>query len=227
MIPCPIAENDHSLPQYVIDNIHSLDHFIVERAKTARRFIKSINHPIPLPEIHIEEMDKHDGAFAQSVLSDWLDSDYNIGIISEAGCPGIADPGAELVAIAHRRNIQVIPLIGPSSILLALMASGMNGQTFTFHGYLPNKKEQLSRKLKEIEKSVLRNKSAEIFIETPYRNDAIFNEIIKTCSPNISLCIAADITGKNEYIKTKKLKTWKKTGLPLKDKQPAIFILGS
>ena len=227
MIPCPIAETDfNSLPQYVVAVIHSLDHFIVERAKTARAFIKSTNHPKSLQNIAVEEMDKHDDQYAKTVLHEWLDQGKNIGIISEAGCPGIADPGSELVAIAHRKNIQVIPLIGPSSILLALMGSGMNGQSFTFHGYLPNKKDQISSKLKAIEKKIASQRSAEIFIETPYRNLALFSDIIKTCSSELNLCIAADITGNQEYIKTQKVKTWKKVGFPLKDKVPVIFILG-
>jgi len=227
MIPCPIAETDYnSLPQYVIDIIHSLDHFIVERGKTARAFIKSTDHPKPLQKIEVEEMDKHDDQYAKTVLYEWLDKNINIGIISEAGCPGIADPGAELVAIAHRKNIRVVPLIGPSSILLALMGSGMNGQSFTFHGYLPNKKDQISSRLKAIEKKVANQRSSEIFIETPYRNQALFSDIMKTCSGEINLCIAADITGNEEFIKTQKIKTWKKVGFPLKNKVPVIFILG-
>jgi len=227
MIPCPIAErNVSSLPTYEQELIHSLTYFIVERSKTARKFLKEIKHPISQQELHVEEMDKHDEAYAQNVLKEWLEKGHNIGIISEAGCPGIADPGAKLVAQSHRKNIQVVPLIGPSSILLSLMASGLNGQTFTFHGYLPNKKQDLVQKLKSLEKSVRHNKSSELFIETPYRNIPMFDEIIRTCSGEISLCIAADITGEQEFIKTKKIKIWKKTGFPLKDKVPAIFILG-
>lgn len=228
MIPCPISENDYSvLPQYVMESIYALDHFIVERAKTARKFLKEINHPIPLQEIFIEEMDKHDKNFAKTICKEWIDKGLTFGIISEAGCPGVADPGASLVAIAHEKKAKVVPLIGPSSILLALMASGMNGQNFTFHGYLPNQQEALIKKLSQIEKNISHNRSAEIFIETPYRNKAMWNTLTKLVSGNIKLCIASDITGQSEYIKTMRLSEWKKESFPLADKIPAIYILGT
>lgn len=227
MIPCPIAEDAmHSIPDYVIQQIHQLDHFIVERAKTARQYIKACQHPIPLQELMIEEMDKHDDLYAMEVLKSWTKAGKNIGIISEAGCPGIADPGADLVAYAQRNNIPVIPLVGPSSILLALMASGFNGQNFSFHGYLPNKNPALSKAIQALERKVQQKHSAEICIETPYRNKRLFDSLLQHCSNNTRLCIAADLTGQNEYVKTQTINNWKKSGFPLKDKIPAIFILG-
>ena len=149
MIPCPISEDaTHTIPMYVRERIYKITHFIVERSKTARKYLKEINHPISQQDLQVVEMDKHDKTYAQKVLKEWFLTGKQIGIISEAGCPGIADPGADLVSFAHKENVKVIPLIGPSSILLALMASGMNGQKFTFHGYLPNKNPDLKNKLK-------------------------------------------------------------------------------
>lgn len=227
MIPCPIAEIDnHSVPKYVIDAIHNIQYFIVERSKTARKYLKEIKHPISMQDLHVEEMDKHDKDYALKVFYEWSKLNVSIGVISEAGCPGIADPGSRIVHAAHKANIPVIPLIGPSSIFLALMASGMNGQQFTFHGYLPNKKDQLAKKIQFLEKSSKQNNSAEIFIETPYRNMAMFNDLLKTCHSDTWLCIASDITGQDEYIKKKRISDWKKNGFPLKNKIPAIFIIG-
>lgn len=227
MIPCPIAENaTHTIPAYVKDTIFNIKHFIVERSKTARKYLKEIQHPTPQQELDVVEMDKHDKSFAQKILKDWITQDIDIGIISEAGCPGIADPGAELVSIAHQHNVRVMPLIGPSSIFLALMASGMNGQKFTFHGYLPHKNPALKNALRSIEKSINKDRSAEIFIETPYRNQSLFKEITSSVSAQLKLCIAGDITGEKEKIQTFRIKDWKKKKFPFKDKTPAIFILG-
>jgi len=228
MVPCPIAEIEQiSLPTYVVEKIHAIDYFIVERSKTARKFLKAIKHPTSMQDLQIEEMDKHDKQYALKVFYEWSKLNISIGVISEAGCPGIADPGAQIVHAAHKADIQVIPLIGPSSIFLALMASGMNGQSFTFHGYLSNKKDQLIKELKAIEKQSRQKRSAEIFIETPYRNKAIFEDILRYCKADTFLCIAADITGPDEFIKKKRVSMWKKEGFPLKNKVPAIFIIGS
>ncbi len=227
MIPCPISENaTHTIPAYVKEIIHGIQHFIVERSKTARKFLKEIEHPISQNDLDVIEMDKHDPLYAQSVLKEWITKNIKVGIISEAGCPGIADPGAQLVSIAHQKNIKVVPLIGPSSIFLALMASGMNGQHFSFHGYLPHKNPALKNALKTIEKDIIKKQSAEIFIETPYRNLSIFKEIVQHVSGHIKLCIAGDITGNHEQIKTMSIKEWKKRTFPFKDKIPVIFILG-
>ncbi len=228
MIPCPISENaTHTIPQYVKETVYNITHFIVERSKTARKYLKEINHPVPQNSLDVVEMDKHDKAYAQNVLKEWISKGLTIGVISEAGCPGIADPGAELVSIAHKNNIKIIPLIGPSSILLALMASGMNGQKFSFHGYLPNKNPGLKNALKTIEKEINKNNSAEIFIETPYRNLNLFKELLNTISGHIKLCVAGDISGKKEIIKTMTIKEWKKTKFPFQEKIPVIFILGN
>lgn len=227
MIPCPISENaSHTIPAYAKEHVYKIKHFIVERSKTARKYLKEIKHPIAQQELDVVEMDKHDKFYAQRIFTDWIKEGLEIGIISEAGCPGIADPGSELVSIAHHKNIKVIPLIGPSSILLALMASGMNGQKFSFHGYLPNKMPALKNALKSLEKNINKDQSAEIFIETPYRNIALFKEIIQNVSGHIKLCIAGDITGKQEKIKTMNISEWKKHKFPFEEKMPVIFILG-
>lgn len=227
MIPCPIAENaTHTIPAYVKDIIFGLTHFIVERSKTARKYLKEIEHPIAQQQLEVIEMDKHDKAYAQKVLKEWIAEGKEIGIISEAGCPGIADPGAGLVKIAHKKNVKVVPLIGPSSILLALMASGMNGQKFTFHGYLPQKNQGLKNALKTIEKNINRDHSAELFIETPYRNNGLFKELTSNLPGHFKLCIAADITGEKEYIKTQTIKEWKQKKFPFQEKIPVLFILG-
>ena len=226
MIPCPIAENaTHTIPPYACKTVFKLTHFIVERSKTARKFLKEIQHPIAQNELEVVEMDKHDKAYAQKVLRSWIEEGKEIGIISEAGCPGVADPGAELVSIAHKKGVRVIPLVGPSSILLALMASGMNGQKFTFHGYLPAKNPGLKNALKSLEKEINRNNSTEMFIETPYRNINLFKEIVSTVSSHFRLCIAGDISGEKEYIKTLTISDWKSKGFPFKEKIPVMFLI--
>jgi len=228
MIPCPIAENaTHTIPSYVRDTVYGLTHFIVERSKTARKFLKEIKHPVPQNQLHVEEMDKHDKSYAQKVIKEWIHEGKQIGVISEAGCPGIADPGAELVAIAHQKNVRVIPLVGPSSLLLSLMASGMNGQRFTFHGYLPAKNPATKQALKKIEREINSHNSAELFIETPYRNHNVFKEILSVLPGHFKLCIAADITGQQEFIKTQSVSEWKKRSFPFKEKIPTIFILSN
>ncbi len=227
MIPCPISEDGiNHLSQDTIDIIHRLDHFIVERARTARRFIKSTQHPSPIQNLVIMEMDKHDPSHQVVKYLQPLKEGISIGILSEAGCPGIADPGNLFVQKAYEYGIPVVPHVGPSSIILALMASGQNGQNFAFIGYLPNKKPQLAQRLKQLESHIIRTKQCQIFIETPYKNGFLLGQIISQCQKNMKLTIACDINDTEEYIQTHSISKWNESKLPDLHKRPAIFILG-
>lgn len=227
MVPCPIIENGiSSLPPATLEVLHSLDHFIVERARTARRFIKESGHPKPIAELEILELEKH-GKVAG--LKDFIlkaKEGISIGIISEAGCPGVADPGAEIVAIAHREDIQVSPCVGPSSILLALMASGMSGQSFCFNGYLSNKKPVLLKELRDLESRAHRQNETQIFMDAPYRNEFLLSTCKEALRPNTMLCVAVDISADTEYIKTKKVSEWKSSEFKTFHKRPAIVMIG-
>ncbi len=229
LIPTPLGEpfedNLHTIPAYVIAVIHSLDTFIAERAKTARHFIKATKQPTPLSNLTVFEFDDK-GQFADyEAITDVLKSGRSVGVLSEAGCPGIADPGAVVVAWAHRQNIEVVPLVGPSSILLALMASGMNGQSFTFHGYISAKREDLGKDLKKLEETAKRLQQTQIFIETPNRNGQMIETAFKTLSPNTRFGIAADLTTPPQYIAVKTIAEWKKTKLPELHKHPIVFLI--
>jgi 16S rRNA (cytidine1402-2'-O)-methyltransferase len=227
LIPTPLGEDAmHTIPPYVIDIVHSLDTFVVERAKTARHFIKATLPPYPLSDVTIFELEENTQAFDYQAIGKILDSGKNIGIMSEAGCPGIADPGARVVDWAHRCGYEVLPLVGPSSILLALMGSGFNGQSFQFHGYLSAKRGEISKDLKRLEDITRRTKQAQIFIETPYRNKPLVETALSVLQPNTKLCIACDLTTTPQYIVTKTIAEWKKTTIPDLHKRPAIFLLG-
>lgn len=220
--PTPVEQ---VLPSYNTQVILSIRHFIVEEVRTARRFLKSVDKNINIDELTFYPMGKHaDTALFRKYLEP-LTQGQSIGIISEAGCPAIADPGAFVVAIAHQLNLPVIPLVGPSSILMALMASGFNGQNFTFHGYLPIDGSGRTAHIKKMEELAHAKKQTQIFIETPYRNEQLFQELLKTCRGNTKLCIAAGITCPEEYIHTHTIQDWKKTPLPNLRKTPAIFLL--
>ncbi len=228
MLPCPISENGiDTLPLRTIQALHALDHFIVERARTARRFIKATEHPKAIDSLSIFELNKENpGEPELFEFLGKLKQGQSIGVISEAGCPGIADPGALMTSWAHKNKIQVIPLTGPSSIFLALMASGMNGQSFQFHGYLPSKTHEMSRRLKQLEQTASQSKTAQIFMEAPYRNKNILAEALKSLNAKTRLCIACDIHDSNEYIVTKTIHEWKNSKLPELHKKPTIFIIG-
>lgn len=226
LIPAPLGENAlHSLPQNVIDLIHQLDVFIVERAKTARRFIKSTEPSKPISEYQVFELDKHRKESDRAIFMEAIELGKDIGFLAEAGCPGVADPGATIAQIAHDKGIQVIPLVGPSSILLALMASGMNGQSFAFQGYLPAAKPDLAKELKRLEQISGRFKQTQIFIETPYRNNAVIEQAIASLHSNTRFCIAVDLTLPTEYVASHRIKNWKKKGVPDIHKRPAIFLI--
>ncbi|MCD7972314.1 MAG: SAM-dependent methyltransferase [Candidatus Azobacteroides sp.] len=226
LIPVTLGEilPSRVLPAYNTQVIEGISYFIVENVRTARRFLKSV-----LPEINIDSLtfftlNKHTNPADIETFLRPIREGHSIGIISEAGCPAIADPGADVVAIAQQKNYRVIPLTGPSSILLALMASGFNGQSFAFNGYLPIDNSDRAKTLKSLEQKVYTNDQSQIFIETPFRNDKMLKDILAFCRPNTKLCIAADITCDTEFIKTKSLQDWKKD-LPDLNKRPCIFIL--
>ena len=215
------------LPESVKTKISALNTFIVERAKTARRFIKSIDPKRNISSITILELDKHQ---PESHIDEYLQvvlDGVDVGVMSEAGCPGVADPGALVVKRAHQLGIKVVPMVGPSSILLALMASGMNGQNFAFKGYLSPKKPQLVKDLKQLERWAKQNRQTQIFIETPYRNQKMVEEVIRTLDANTLFGIAMDLTLSSEYIKVDRISGWKKQQLPVLQNRPAVFLIGS
>ncbi|WP_256002975.1 SAM-dependent methyltransferase [Pedobacter deserti] len=226
LIPVPLADAaaQKSFTPYLVDTINSIDTYIVENEKTARKFLKEAGIRLPQQQLIIHDYGKHNrnspvGNFFKQLLSG-----KDVGLMSEAGCPGVADPGADIVAEAHKRGVRVVPLVGPSSILLALMASGFSGQSFTFHGYLPIDKAQRSRKLRELEQLAERNRQTQLFIETPFRNNQLFEEVLKTCQPSTAFCVACDLTAESEYIKTQSVALWRKEKPDL-HKRPAIFLI--
>lgn len=212
------------LPISIKQTIEKLDHYIVENEKTARHFIKKISPRKSQPSLKLAVLNKFtEPQEITGFLSPCLHG-FDVGILSEAGCPGIADPGAVVVKLAHEKNIQVIPLVGPSSILLALMASGMNGQNFAFNGYLPIEGGERKKHIKYLERKSKEDNQSQVFIETPYRNTKMLEELVKSLAPSTRICVAADITLPTEYIKTKTALAWKKENVDL-HKRPAIFII--
>ncbi|NJB35888.1 SAM-dependent methyltransferase [Croceivirga sp. JEA036] len=228
MIPTMLGDTAplEVLPLSIKQTIENIDFYIAENEKTARRFIKRISPSKSQPSLHFQLLNKYtDPLEIPSFLDPCLEG-TSVGLLSEAGCPGIADPGADVVKIAHEKGIQVVPLVGPSSILLALMASGMNGQSFAFNGYLPIDGAERGKALKKFEKLSKDIQQSQVFIETPYRNDKLFQEMLKKLHPDTRLCIGIDITLPTEYIVTKTILEWKKTSLDLQ-KRPAVFIIHS
>ena len=224
----PVTLGDTAISKVLPDGnkeiILSIKHFIVENIRTARRFLKQVEPGIAIDALTFFTLNQHT---SKEMLTDFLKpirEGYSVGIISEAGCPAIADPGAEVVSIAQQKNIPVIPLVGPSSILLALMASGFNGQNFAFQGYLPIDAEQRIKTLKTLEQRIYSENQTQLFIETPYRNGKMLEDILKTCKSFTKLCIAADITLETEFIRTQSVADWKKH-IPDLSKRPCIFVL--
>jgi 16S rRNA (cytidine1402-2'-O)-methyltransferase len=202
-----------------------LTSFIAENAKTARAELKRIEHPTPLRDIAIEQLaEKPSQSEIERLLSPLL-ADRDIGLMSEAGCPGVADPGALIVRRAHELGIPVRPLIGPSSLLLALMASGLEGQRFAFHGYLPAREPERSARIVELEKDSRRHDQTQIFIEAPYRNPALFQALLTACKPDSRLCIATDLTLPDETVITRKIADWRRQPTPMLDRRPTVFLL--
>ena len=224
LIPTTLGDTTLSkvLPNYNTTVILSIKYFIVENVRTARRFLKKVEPDIDIDALTFFTLNKHTSKESIAGFLKPVEEGHSIGVISEAGCPAIADPGAEVVALAQQKNIPVIPLVGPSSILLALMASGFNGQSFAFHGYLPIDNEQRINTLKVLERRIYSENQTQLFIEKPYRNNKMLDDILKTCKPSTKLCIAADITLDSEYIKTRNVGDWKKQKPDL-SKRPCIF----
>lgn len=210
------------LPQRTIDHVHRITHFIVEREKTARAFLKAIEHPTPQSEFRIVELDKHNNYQGFRSFFDEHIPSHSIGLLSEAGLPAIADPGSEVVRYAHFKEVKVIPLAGSSSLFLALMASGMNGQEFAFHGYLPIDKQQRIKKLKDLESRA--RGASQIFIEAPYRNNDFMKFLLQHLNPATTLCVAADLETENEIIRSKPVAEWDKVKIDL-HKRPAVYII--
>ena len=226
LIPCPIGENapEYVLPKHTIEVIQSLDNFIVENEKTSRRFLRGANHPKAIRELFFETLNKHtDESEIGSYLAP-LSEGKSIGVISEAGCPGVADPGAQVVALAHKKGFQVVPLIGPSSILMALMGSGFNGQSFSFVGYLPKDKKDLKNRIKDLEALSKKYNQTQIFIETPFRNTQLLENLKAFCAPSTRISIAANINQENEIIKTMPISKLQPNSLKI-HKVPAVFSL--
>ncbi len=226
LIPSPLGEGelDWVIPSHVRQCIANLAFFVVEHPKTARRFLTQISLQRPIQDIVFQTLDKHTPANELETLLEPIYAGDDLGLLSEAGCPAIADPGANLVRIAHEKQIQVVPLVGPSSILLALMASGLNGQYFSFHGYLPIDKVSCIEKIAKIESASLKYNQTQIFIETPYRNKKLFELLITHCQGKTRLCIASNLTLPNEVIKTRTIKDWQ-VNLPDFEKKPTVFLL--
>jgi len=226
LIPVLLGDTsiDKVLPSYNHQVIMGIRHFIVEDVRSARRFLKTVNKDINIDELQFYPLNKHTSPQDISDYLKPLEEGNPMGVISEAGCPAVADPGADVVAIAQRKNLPVVPLVGPSSIILSVMASGFNGQSFAFNGYLPIESAERAKKLKILEQRATTEHQTQIFIETPYRNNKMVEDILKSCRPQTRLCIAANITCEDEYIKTKTLKEWK-GHVPDLSKIPCIFLL--
>lgn len=230
MIPCPISDERDVwdvLPKANLDVMNSLDYFIVENTRSARRFLSRAGVARRIEELEFVELNEHttSNGDVERMLKPVLEG-RSAGVISEAGVPGVADPGADIVALAHRKGVRVVPLVGPSSILMSVMASGLNGQSFAFVGYLPIKEGERLKRLKELERRALQERQAQLFIEAPYRNVKLFETMLKTLQPNIRLTVATDITSPEEFILTLEVAEWRKRGVPDMAKRPTIFLLG-
>lgn len=226
LIPTPLGDNDPAevLPGSVMEKACSLSVFVVEETRTARRFLSRYGLKGRIGELEFHELNEHSSAADIEALGALFDSGEDVGLLSEAGLPAVADPGAELVALCHRRGIEVVPLVGPSSLMLALMASGLNGQSFAFCGYVPAKTEERRSALKALEKQSAAARRSQIIIETPYRNDSLLADMLQTLAPRTRLCIAADITLPSQFIRTDSIAGWR-GHVPLIGKRPCVFII--
>ena len=228
LIPVTLGDTEirNVLPDYNHDVILGIKHFVVENIRSARRFLKKVEKSIDIDQLTFYELNRHTD---RKIIGDFLkplEEGQSVGIISEAGCPAIADPGADVVALAQSRGFKVVPLVGPSSILMALMASGFNGQSFAFNGYLPVDLSGRVRALKKLENKVYNEDQSQIFIETPYRNSKMLETMLSALRPDTKVCLAAGITTDQEYIITKSVAKWKKDKLPDFEKVPCVFVIG-
>ena len=227
LLPAWLAEGSDPaavLPAPVLARIRALDAFVVENAKSARRFLAACGHPTPMREISMSELNEHTPDSSVAALLEPVLAGRDVGLLSEAGVPAVADPGAALVANAHARGVAVVPCVGPSSVLLALMASGLQGQRFRFAGYLPADPAARKAAIAELERRSARDGETQVFIETPYRNDALLADLLASCRPSTRLCVAAELTGPNEWIHSEAIETWRARPTAI-GKRPAIFLL--
>lgn len=226
LIPTPLGDNEPAevLPAGVIERACSLRVFVVEEIRTARRFLSRYGLRGHIAELEFHELNEHSSAADVEALGSLFDRGEDVGLLSEAGLPAVADPGAELVALCHRRGVEVIPLVGPSSLMLALMASGLNGQSFAFCGYVPAKPEERRNALRALEKQSAAAMRSQIIIETPYRNDALLADMLQTLSPRTRICVAADITLPTQFIRTDSVAGWR-SHVPAIGKRPCVFII--
>lgn len=227
LIPVPLGPvaPESCLPPDTLAVARKLGYFVAERAKTARAHLKAMGHPVPIQELVIEELNEHSKAADITALLAPLKTGQDVGLMSEAGCPAIADPGADLVRAAHRENITVVPLVGPSSILLALMASGLGGQRFAFHGYLPAKEPERTQKIRALEKTARRDKATQLFIETPYRSAVLLEAMTIALSPDTLISAGADLTLPGQFIQTLSAKAWRSSVSMVKDRL-VVFGIG-
>ena len=226
LIPVTLGDTaiEKVLPAHNREIILGIKHFIVEDVRSARRFLKKVERSINIDELTFYPLNKHTSPEDISGYLKPLQAGESMGVISEAGCPAVADPGADVVAIAQRKNLKVVPLVGPSSIILSVMGSGFNGQSFAFHGYLPIEPSERIKRIKALEGRIYTENQTQLFIETPYRNNKMMEDIVKNCRPQTKLCIAANITCEGEYIKTRTIKEWQGK-LPDLSKIPCIFLI--
>lgn len=227
LIPSNIgdAEWQYTLPAGISDIIARTRFYIVENVRTARRFLKWINRETDIDGLEFFELNKHTSPDEIPSFLIPLSKGNNVAVISEAGCPGVADPGAAVVRLAHQKGLRVVPMVGPSSVVLALMASGLNGQHFAFNGYLPVRPNERIKEIALLENRIKKTGQTQIFIETPYRNNALVKDLLNSCSPDTLLCIAANLTGEKEFVSTRSVAQWKGK-VPDLHKQPAVFLIG-
>ncbi|WP_308764159.1 SAM-dependent methyltransferase [uncultured Bacteroides sp.] len=226
LLPVTLGDTELNtvLPAYNIEIIQGIKHFIVEDVRSARRFLKKVDREFDIDSLSFYPLNKHTSAEDISGYLKPLLAGQSMGVISEAGCPAVADPGADVVAIAQRKNLKVVPLVGPSSIILSVMGSGFNGQSFAFHGYLPIEPVERVKRIKQLEQRIYSENQTQLFIETPYRNHKMVDDLLQNCRPQTKLCIAANLTCEGEYIKTRAISEWKGK-VPDLSKIPCIFLL--
>ncbi len=227
LIPCTLGDTpiEQVLPTYNTEVVRQIRHFIVEEIRTARRFLRRVDREFPIDDCTFYEMGKHADEGRYTSYLQPISDGHPVGVISEAGCPAVADPGADIVCIAQRRGIRVVPLVGPNSMIMAVMASGLNGQSFAFNGYLPIDDGERAQRLKSLEQRAQRERQTQLFIETPYRNRKMFDTLTRTLNPKTRLCIAAGITTQEEWIHTHTIGEWRTLSLPDLSKVPAIFLV--
>ncbi len=226
MLPTSLGaeSHEHVLPPAVREQTLALRHFVCENLRTSRRYLSGLGMPVPIEELRFYELTKHTPPERQADFLEAIEQGHDVGMLSEAGCPGVADPGAELAKLAHERGVEVMPMVGPSSLLLALMASGLNGQRFAFGGYLPIDKGERARAIQQHEARSRQWGETQIFIETPFRNDKLLEELARLCAPSTRVCVAVDLSLPSQWIQTRPAPAWKRDK-PELHKRPAVFLL--